>query len=172
MSARAGARVTSAIPDLPAETRRWVVDVLRLRPRGFLTDIDGTLSPISDTPDQARLYRGVRPLLLRCLDQFDVVAAIFVQFADPAMRSFLFERMVRSLALGGLVLLIGYTPKQHEYKTGGPKKVENLYTEPMLRGAFSALEIVQLREYDAELAEGSQHCGPSALIDLVAKKPL
>jgi SAM-dependent methyltransferase len=103
---------------------------------------------------------------------FDVVAAIFVQFADPAMRSFLFERMVRSLALGGLVLLIGYTPKQHEYKTGGPKKVENLYTEPMLRGAFSALEIVQLREYDAELAEGSQHCGPSALIDLVAKKPL
>ena len=103
---------------------------------------------------------------------FDVVAAIFVQFADPAMRSFLFERMVRSLAPGGLALVIGYTPKQHQYRTGGPKNVENLYTEPMLREAFSALEILELREYDAELAEGSQHCGPSALIDLVAKKPL
>jgi len=102
---------------------------------------------------------------------FDVVAAVFVQFADPAMRSFLFERMVRSLAPGGRVLLIGYTPKQHRYKTGGPKHVENLYTEPMLREAFSALEIVQLREYDAELAEGSQHCGPSALIELVARRP-
>jgi SAM-dependent methyltransferase len=102
---------------------------------------------------------------------FDLVAAIFVQFADPAMRSFLFERMVRSLAPGGRVLLIGYTPKQHQYKTGGPKQVDNLYTAPMLREAFAALEIVQLREYDAELAEGSQHRGPSALVELVARKP-
>ena len=102
---------------------------------------------------------------------FDVVAAVFVQFADPAMRDFLFGRMVRALAPGGLLLLIGYTPKQRQYDTGGPKRVENLYTEPMLRRAFAALEIVQLREYDAELAEGSQHRGPSALIDLVARKP-
>lgn len=102
---------------------------------------------------------------------FDVVAAIFVQFADPAMRSFMFERIVRALAPGGLLILIGYTPKQHQYKTGGPKQLENLYTEPMLREAFAALDIVQLREYDAELGEGSQHCGPSALIDLVARKP-
>ena len=102
---------------------------------------------------------------------FEVVAAIFVQFADPAMRSFLFERIVRALAPGGWLFLIGYTPKQHQYKTGGPKHVENLYTEAMLREAFAALEIVQLREYDAELAEGSQHCGRSALIDLVARKP-
>lgn len=93
MPARAGARVTSAIPDLPAETRRWVVDVLRLRPRGFLTDIDGTLSPISDTPDQARLYRGVRPLLLRCLDQFDVVAAISGRPALDARRLIGIPRM-------------------------------------------------------------------------------
>jgi 2-polyprenyl-3-methyl-5-hydroxy-6-metoxy-1,4-benzoquinol methylase len=102
---------------------------------------------------------------------FDVVATIFVQFADPAMRSFMFERIVHALAPGGWLFLIGYTPKQHQYKTGGPKHVENLYTEPMLREAFAALEIVQLREYDAELAEGSQHCGRSALIDLVARKP-
>ena len=102
---------------------------------------------------------------------FDVIAAVFVQFADPAMRGFLFERMVRALAPDGLVLLVGYTPKQHQYRTGGPKHVENLYTEALLREAFAALEIVQLREYDAELAEGSQHFGPSALIDLVARRP-
>jgi SAM-dependent methyltransferase len=102
---------------------------------------------------------------------FDVVAAVFVQFADPPMRSFLFERILRALAPGGWLFLIGYTPKQHQYKTGGPKRVENLYTEPMLREALAALEIVELREYDAELAEGSQHCGRSALIELVARKP-
>lgn len=74
------------MPQMPEETRRWALDALRQRPRGFLTDIDGTLSPISDTPDQARLYRGVRPLLLRCLDQFDVVAAISGRPALDARR--------------------------------------------------------------------------------------
>jgi cyclopropane fatty-acyl-phospholipid synthase-like methyltransferase len=102
---------------------------------------------------------------------FDVVAAIFVQFADPAMRGFMFERMVASLKPDGLVLLEGYTPKQLEYGTGGPKRVENLYTEELLRQAFRSLEILELRQYEAELVEGSQHAGRSALIDLVARKP-
>lgn len=103
--------------------------------------------------------------------RFDVVAAIFVQFADPAMRSFLFERIVRALKAGGLLLLEGYTPKQLEYRTGGPSRVENLYTQQMLREAFRELEILELREYEAELVEGASHAGRSALVDLVARKP-
>lgn len=102
---------------------------------------------------------------------FDVVAAIFVQFADPAMRRFLFEHIVRALKPGGLLLLEGYTPKQLEYRTGGPSRLENLYTEPMLREAFQSLEILQLDEYEAELGEGAGHAGRSAVIDLVARKP-
>lgn len=102
---------------------------------------------------------------------FDVLAAIFVQFADPGMRSFMFERMVRALVPGGLLLLEGYTPKQLEYRTGGPPHVENLYTEEMLREAFAALDLLELRQYEAQLAEGTQHAGRSALIDLVARKP-
>jgi SAM-dependent methyltransferase len=101
---------------------------------------------------------------------FDVIAAIFVQFADPATRTFMFERMVTSLKPGGWLLVEGYTPGQLEYKTGGPPQVEHLYTAELLRGAFGALDIVELREYDAELVEGTQHVGLSALIDLVARK--
>jgi SAM-dependent methyltransferase len=101
---------------------------------------------------------------------FDVVAAIFVQFADPAMRGFMFERMVRALKPGGLLLLEGYTPKQLEYRTGGPPQVENLYTAPMLREAFRDLEILELREYEDELEEGERHTGRSALVDLVARR--
>ena len=83
----------------------------------------------------------------------------------------MFERIVRSLVPGGLLLLQGYTPKQLEYRTGGPPHEENLYTAAMLREAFAGLEIMELREYEAELAEGSQHRGRSALVDLVARKP-
>ena len=101
---------------------------------------------------------------------FDVVAAIFVQFADPPMRRFLFERMARALRPNGLLLIEGYTPKQLEFGTGGPKQLDQLYTEELLRGAFPGFEVLHLRQYEAELDEGSRHRGPSAVIDLVARK--
>jgi len=100
---------------------------------------------------------------------YDVVAAIFVQFAGPDMRGRMFARMLEALKPGGLLLLEGYTPKQLEYRTGGPSQVENLYTAPMLREAFRDLEILELREYEDELEEGERHTGRSALIDLVAR---
>ncbi|HEU4353449.1 MAG TPA: class I SAM-dependent methyltransferase [Burkholderiales bacterium] len=103
--------------------------------------------------------------------EFDLVIAIFVQFADPAMRRFMFERMIGALKPGGLVLVEGYTPAQLKYATGGPKEVDQLYTEDLLREAFGTLEILELRAYEAELNEGTRHTGMSAVIDLVARKP-
>lgn len=103
---------------------------------------------------------------------YDAVVAIFVQFADPAMRGRMFARMKAALKPGGLLLLEGYTPKQLEYRTGGPSKVENLYTAALLREAFDGFEILELREYEEELEEGWRHAGRSALVDLVARAPV
>jgi len=102
---------------------------------------------------------------------FDCVVAIFIQFAGPDLRARMFEGMAGALTPGGLLLLQGYRPEQLAYGTGGPRVAENLYTEPLLRGAFSSLEIVELRSHDSVLAEGTAHVGPSALIDLVAVRP-
>ena len=93
-----------------------------------------------------------------------------LQFADPALRERLFARIVRSLKPGGTLLLQGYTPRQLDYKTGGPPILSHLYTEAMLREAFAALDITVLRDYEAEVHEGSGHHGMSALIGLVAVK--
>ena len=101
----------------------------------------------------------------------DGVAAIFIQFADPALRARLFARMVACLKPGGTLVLQGYTPRQLEYRTGGPPLVSHLYTAELLREAFAGLEITVLDEYEAELAEGQGHKGRSALIGLVARKP-
>ena len=101
----------------------------------------------------------------------DGVAAIFVQFADPDLRARLFANMVRSLKPGGWLVLQGYTPRQLDYRPGGPPLVSHLYTESLLREAFSELDIDTLREYEAELAEGSGHHGRSALIGMVARRP-
>ena len=101
---------------------------------------------------------------------YDGVAAIFVQFADPALRERLFAHMQRSLKPGGTLLLQGYTPKQLEYRTGGPPLLSHLYTADLLREAFAAMDIVELRDYEADVAEGSGHHGRSALIGLVARR--
>ena len=104
------------------------------------------------------------------LQAFDVVAAIFIQFAAPAERARLFAHIQAALKPGGLLILQGYTPKQIEYKTGGPSAVENLYTTALLRVAFSEMEILHLAEHEEFIAEGTKHYGMSALIDLVARK--
>ena len=103
-------------------------------------------------------------------DTYDGVAAIFVQFADPTMRERLFSNMKRCLKSGGALVLQGYTPKQLDYGTGGPPYASHLYTEALLRSAFADLDLVELREYEADLAEGSGHSGRSALIGLVARR--
>jgi SAM-dependent methyltransferase len=101
---------------------------------------------------------------------YDYVVAIFIQFADPALRERLFANMARALKPGGYLLLQGYTPKQLDYKTGGPDIVEHLYTPELLRQSFADLQIVELREYEAQLAEGTRHIGPSALVGMVARR--
>jgi len=101
---------------------------------------------------------------------YDAVVAIFIQFAGPDLRACLFGRMVEALKPGGLLILQGYTPKQLEFNTGGPGVLENLYTEGLLRAEFSALQILDLQVYEAELREGARHAGPSALIGMVARR--
>jgi 2-polyprenyl-3-methyl-5-hydroxy-6-metoxy-1,4-benzoquinol methylase len=101
---------------------------------------------------------------------YDGVAAIFVQFADPAMRTRLFTNLLRCLKPDGWLVLQGYTPKQLDYRTGGPPFAAHMYTEPLLRTAFAGHEVVALREYEEVLAEGKGHNGRSALIGVVVRK--
>ena len=68
---------------------------------------------------------------------YDGVAAIFIQFADPAQRERIFHGMVRCLKPGGILVLQGYTPRQLEYRTGGPGIESHLYTPQLLRAPDS-----------------------------------
>lgn len=104
-------------------------------------------------------------------EQYDVIAAIFIQFVGPELRAQLFANLKRFLKPGGLLLLQGYTPRQLEFKTGGPSQIENLYTAAMLRNAFSDMDILHLAEHDDIIHEGAGHKGMSALIDMVARAP-
>ncbi len=102
---------------------------------------------------------------------FDVVVEIFTQFSPPADRARKWAGMRRALKPGGLLIVQGYTPKQLDYGTGGPKQVEQLYTREMLESAFGDFNTVVIEEEEVELHEGASHSGMSAVIGLTARKP-
>ncbi len=102
---------------------------------------------------------------------FDVVVEIFTQFSSPAERTLKWAGMRRTLKSGGLLVLQGYTPKQLEYGTGGPKQIENLYTRTMLEGEFLGFHQLKIAEEEREIHEGTSHGGMSAVINLTGRKP-
>ena len=102
--------------------------------------------------------------------EFDVIAAIFIQFLTPDERRQVFAGMRNALKPGGLLLIEGYRPEQLNYKTGGPSLVENLYTRALLEAEFGSLSEVQITEHDSMTSEGTGHVGMAALIDLVGRK--
>ena len=101
---------------------------------------------------------------------FDLVAEIFTQFSSPAERARKWAGMRKALKPGGLLIVQGYTPKQLQYGTGGPKEIENLYTRAMLETAFGDFRDLSIVEEEREMHEGSAHGGMSAVIGLTARK--
>jgi len=103
-------------------------------------------------------------------DTFDVVIDIFTQFSSPAERIKKWRGIHNTLKPGGLFILQGYTPRQLQYNTGGPKKIENLYTRQLLEEAFGDFHDVRIVEEDRDMREGPAHSGMSAVIGLTARK--
>lgn len=102
---------------------------------------------------------------------FDVVAAIFIQFAPPPVRAAIFRGLHAALRPGGVLLLHGFAPRQVEYGTGGPPNADFMYDLPMLGQAFEGYEILHQDDYDQDIHSGTGHNGRAALIDFVARKP-
>jgi SAM-dependent methyltransferase len=103
-------------------------------------------------------------------DAFDVVVEIFTQFSSPTDRAKKWAGMRKALKTGGLLILQGYTPKQLDYGTGGPKELENLYTRDLLEKTFGDFHDVKFVEEELEMHEGAGHGGMSAVIGLTARK--
>jgi SAM-dependent methyltransferase len=102
---------------------------------------------------------------------YDVVCEIFTQFSTPEERALKWAGMRKALKPGGLLIVLGYSPKQLVYGTGGPKQLDKLYTKPMLEQAFSGYQQMVFTEEELELQEGTSHGGMSAVIGLTCRKP-
>jgi trehalose 6-phosphate phosphatase len=68
--------------------------VLSARPSALVSDLDGTLSPIASTPEEASVLPGCRRALERLLDQIDLVAVVSGRPGGEAKRLLRVEGVV------------------------------------------------------------------------------
>jgi trehalose 6-phosphate phosphatase len=67
-------------------TRERVLDVLRLRPAGLFTDIDGTISPVAATPSEAVVPTQARVALQQLAGCLEIVGAVTGRSAEDGAR--------------------------------------------------------------------------------------
>ena len=90
----------------------------------------------------------------------------------PPVRRRLHRDCVAGLRPGGVLVLEAYTPAQLAHGTGGPRVPDLLMTLAELREEFAGLEFVHAVEVERVIHEGRYHEGPSAVVQIVARRPV
>jgi SAM-dependent methyltransferase len=103
-------------------------------------------------------------------DRWDGILSLWCH-TPSALRRRLHRAVVEALAPGGSFLLEAYTPRQLDYRTGGPRDPDLLLTLEAARDELAGLELVVAEEKLREVHEGAHHGGMSAVVQVIARKP-
>jgi SAM-dependent methyltransferase len=101
--------------------------------------------------------------------QWDAIVSIWCHLPPP-LRADVHRRAVQALKPGGWLILEAYTPRQLEFKTGGPPNPDLMMTLERLKPELGELEWIHAAEIDRVIHEGKGHDGQSAVVQLVARK--
>lgn len=104
------------------------------------------------------------------LARWDGIVSVWCH-TPKVLRERLHRSVVAALKPGGVLLLEAYTPKQLEYKTGGPPTMDMLMTLAAVREELVGLELLDAQETIRVVHEGKYHDGVSAVLQVVARKP-
>ena len=103
------------------------------------------------------------PLMVEC------VALVYTHFSS-AFRLQIHQKLIDKLIPGGFFILEAFSKKQINYDSGGPKNIDMLYDEKLLKEDFKSLKIDFLQERVIDLDEGRFHRGEASIIRMIAKK--
>jgi acyl-coenzyme A thioesterase PaaI-like protein len=76
-----------------------------------------------------------------------------------------------ALRPGGMFVLEAYTPRQLEFRTGGPTDTDLLMDVEMLKADLAGLEFLVAHEVQRDIQEGRLHGGRSAVVQILARSP-
>ena len=88
------------------------------------------------------------------------------------IRARVHRRCVAGLVPGGAFVLEAYSPRQLEYKTGGPPNIELLMDLESLLVELAGLRFERAEETIREVREGRFHKGPGAVVRILGVKPV
>lgn len=142
-----------------------------------VTGVDSSVVGVQKTQRLAR-QRGVQVMArLGDLTDFDLgtevwdaQVSIFAHLPPP-IRASLRPRMKRAMAVGGLLILEHYHPRQLQYGTGGPQDASMMTTLEELEHDFVGWEMLHRFEGERDVSEGVLHQGRAYVTQLVAQKP-
>ena len=100
--------------------------------------------------------------------KWDAIISIYCHL--PAkIRKQLFKKIESGLKSNGCFLLEGYTPKQLDYKTGGPPNADMMLDKAILDHELPNLRFELLQEIEREVIEGTKHTGLAHVVQAVAR---
>lgn len=102
-------------------------------------------------------------------EKFDVIALIYTHLPETIRKS-IHTKLIRSLKVGGTIILEAFSTEQLQYTSGGPKTLELLYTPEIIEEDFKSLQFIKFENKITTLSEGEYHKGKAHVIRLVAKK--
>lgn len=103
------------------------------------------------------------------IEQWDGIVSIWCHLPKELL-SRVMSQCVDSLKKGGSILIEAYTPKQLQYKTGGPHSVDLLNTLPEFQTYLKNLKQIHGQEIEREIIEGKGHTGLSAVVQFIGQK--
>jgi 2-polyprenyl-3-methyl-5-hydroxy-6-metoxy-1,4-benzoquinol methylase len=100
---------------------------------------------------------------------FDCVVLIFAHF-HPFERSYFHNKLLSYLKPGGTIILEGFSKKQMQFNSGGPRNTEMLFSKEEIKNDFKSLQKIELEETITDLNEGRFHQGPASVIRMIGLK--
>lgn len=107
-------------------------------------------------------------------EQFDVIVLIFVHFPEDE-RASIHRALSDYLHPGGMLILEAFSKNHTRYQAvnpnaGGPKDIAMLYSVDDLKNDFRHFKIIELKETEVYLSEGTYHNGLSAVVRFTGRK--
>lgn len=104
-------------------------------------------------------------------ESFDMVVSVFCHLPENARLRF-YAGAMKWLKEGGIFVMEGFTTKQLNYSSGGPKDVSLLIDAGLVRKELAGLEVLILSEHERVLDEGPLHQGVASLLSYTGRKPV
>lgn len=100
-------------------------------------------------------------------NSFDIIALVYTHTNN---REALHKKMLNYLKPGGILIIEGFSKEQIEYNTGGPGRIDMLYSTEEIDTDFIELTEKTCGVEEVILDEGPYHSGKASVLRFVGKK--